>query len=395
MGLMNDPETDAVRTLAHELSGEPGAGTPEENWLRAERELAVTHDYDTSDRDLEQAGVQLSRHPLEAGVVWRLTLPRAERVEIWTTGTEGLAPPGEIATLINGVATGKPLVPAAPLSDDPGARRLREMFLEQRQALLGHEPGVRLGADPENLHKHRVAARHAHAFLRSTRHYVDSDWRHRLSAPLRGLGAATGPVRDLDVLIEHVQGELETLEPRDRAAGASLLTRLEKERERARQALLETLDGDEYRALLARLRLPPRFAQGVESIPLRRIARKEFARLGAHVGRLGERPGEQALHDIRITLKRARYAAELSAPVGKRGRRFFADAKALQDLLGEYQDAVVAEQRLRAATVVDPPTEAAFVAGRLAERQCARRRAVTKRLPAAWKRLRKSGSHLG
>ena len=392
---MNESDTETVRALAHEISREPGARTPEENWLCAERELAVTHDYDTPDRDLEQAGVQLSRHPLEAGVVWRLTLPRGERVEIWTTGTEGLAPPGEIARLINGVAVGKHLVPAAPLSDDPGARRLREMFLEQRQALLGHEPGVRLGADPENLHKHRVAARHAHAFLRSTRHYVDSDWRRRLSVPLGKLGAVTGPVRDLDVLIEHVQSELDGLEPHDRAAGGSLLARLELEREHARRSLLEMLGSDEYRALLARLRLPPRLAPGIESIPLRRIARKEFARLGTHVGRLGEHPGEQALHELRITLKRARYAAELSAPIGKRGRRFFADAKVLQDLLGEYQDAVIAEQRLHATTVIDPATEAAFLAGRLAERQRARRTAVTKRLPAAWKRLRKSGSHLG
>ncbi len=392
---MDESETATVRALAHEIAGEPGAGTPEENWLRAEHELAVTHDYDTPDRDLEGAGVQLSRHPLEAGVVWRLTLPRGERIEIWTTGTEGLAPPDEIGKLISGVAAGKLLVPAAPLSDDPGARRLREMFLEQRQVLLGHEPGVRLGADPENLHKHRVAARHAHAFLRSTRHYVDSDWRRRLSVPLGRLSTVTGPARDLDVVIEHVQAELDGLEPRDRAAGESLLARLEVERERARRSLVEVLGSDEYRALLARLRLPPRLAPGIESIPLRRIARKEFARLGTRVGRLGERPGEQALHELRITLKRARYAAELSAPIGKRGRRFFADAKVLQDLLGEYQDAVVAERRLRSATVVDPATEAAFVAGRLAERQHARRAAVTKRLPAAWKRLRRSGSHLG
>ncbi len=56
---------------------------------------------------------------------------------------------------------------------------------------------------------------------------------------------------------------------------------------------------------------------------------------------------------------------------------------------------MIAEQRLRAATVVDPATELAFLGGRLAERQHARRTAVTKRLPAAWKRLRKSGSHLG
>jgi CHAD domain-containing protein len=296
--------------------------------------------------------------------------------------------------LISGVVAGKQLVPAAPLSDDPGAKRLREMIRQQRLALLGHEPGVRLGAAAGNLRKHRVAARRTQAFLRSTRRYLDPDWRRTLTVPLSELGDVTGPVRDLDVLIEHVQSELDGLDPQDRAAGRSLVTRLELAREPARRRLLEALGGEEYRALLGRLRLPPRLAPGVEAIPLREIAHKEFTRLEKMVARLGEQPDGTALHELRIALKRARYAAELSAPVGKRARRFFAHAKVLQDLLGEYQDAEIAEQLLRATTVVDSPTEAAFIAGRLAERQRTRRANVTAQLPAAWKRLRRSGAGL-
>jgi CHAD domain-containing protein len=107
-------------------------------------------------------------------------------------------------------------------------------------------------------------------------------------------------------------------------------------------------------------------------------------------GRSGRAP-----RDARApALKRARYAAELAAPSGKARRRFLADAKTLQTLLGEHQDAVVAEQRLRDAAVADETTAAAFVAGRLAGRQRARRALVTERLPAAWKRLRRSGAHL-
>ncbi len=386
---------DTVRARAHEIGQELGSGTPEQNWFRAERELTVVHDYDTADRDLEQAGVQISRLPLEVGVVWRLTLPRGERVEIWTSGTEGLALPERIERLTSGVVAGKQLVPSAPLSDDPGARRLREMILEERHQLVRHEPGVRLGTDPENLHQHRVAARRTRAFLRSTRSYVDMDWRRSLSAPLRDLGAATGPVRDLDVLLEHVRAELVALDPEDHAGGELLVTRLEIERESARLQLFRALGTDGYRAFLGRLRLPPRLAPGVETIPLGVIARKEFARLGKNVARLGKRPDETALHGLRIALKRARYAAELSAPAGKRGRRLIADAKRLQDLLGEHQDAVIAEKRLRAAAVVDSATEAAFVAGRLAERQRARRSHATERFPAAWKRLRRSGARLG
>ncbi len=385
----------AVRVRAYEISQGPDADTPEENWLRAEREITVAHDYDTVDRNLELLGMTLSRIPAEAGAEWRLRLPRGELVEAWEPGNNGLVPPLEIAHLIEGVVDGKQLVPTPPLSKDPGAIRLREMLDAQRHALLAHDPGTRLGDDPENLHQHRVAARRSRAFLRAARAYLDPDWRRSLAGPLGELGRATGPVRDLDVLLEHVRDELARLEEPDRPGGDALVARLEGERAAARQRLLDALDDDGYRALLARLRHPPRLAAETDGIPLDRIARKEFRRLLKTLRRLGKHPDDDALHRLRILLKRARYAAELAAPDSRAGIRFLADAKALQGLLGEHQDAVVAEQRLRAATVADSPTEAAFVAGRLAERQRARRARVTERLPAAWKRLRASGTQLG
>jgi CHAD domain-containing protein len=387
-------DDESVRLRAHEISQGPDAGTPEENWRRAEREFAVAHDYDTVDRDLEHLGMTLSRLPSEAGVEWRLTLPRGERVEAWEPGTNGLSPPADVLQLIGSVIAGKALVPGPPLSHEPGAARLREMLEEQRIALLAHDPGVRLGDDPENLHKHRVAARRARAFLRTTRKQLDPEWRRSVSGGLRGLGETTGPVRDLDVLLEHLREELARLDETEEAAKELIVQRLEEERSRARQHLLEALDGRDYRVLLTRLRLPPRLADGVEAVPLEALAQREFRRLAKLVERLGKRPDEQAIHRLRIALKRARYAAELAAPKGGGRKRFLADAGVLQELLGEHQDAVVAEQRLRKATVEDVRTAAAFAAGRIAERQRRRRERVQERLPAVWKRLRKSGTRL-
>jgi CHAD domain-containing protein len=387
-------DDESVRLRAHEISQGPEAGTPEENWRRAEREFTVAHDYDTVERDLERLGMTLSRLPSEAGVEWRLTLPRGEQVEAWEPGTNGLSPPAEVMRLIGGVVAGKPLVPGPPLSREPGAARLHELLEAQRIALLAHDPGVRLGDDPENLHQHRVAARRARASLRTTRKYLDAEWRRPLAAALRGLGEATGPVRDLDVVLEHLRDELERLDETEEAAKTAILERLEDERQRARRGLLETLEGRDYRFLLARLRVPPRLAEGVESVPLERLAQREFRRLAKLVDRLGKRPDERSIHRLRIALKRARYAAELVAPKGGGRKRFLADARILQELLGEHQDAVVTEQRLRKATVEDVRTAAAFAAGRIAERQRARRERVQERLPAAWKRLRKSGSRL-
>ncbi len=63
---------------------------------------------------------------------------------------------------------------------------------------------------------------------------------------------------------------------------------------------------------------------------------------------LGDDPEDDALHASRIAVKRARYAADLAAhELGKPGARFVAVAKQLQDILGDHQDAVVAQERIR------------------------------------------------
>ncbi len=362
--------------------------------LLAERDHGVAHEYDTLDRDLEGLGMTIARLPSEAGVVWRLTLPRGERHEAWEPGTAGLSPPPEIMRLLGGILAGKALVPAAPLSADAGFVRLRELIEAQRRSLLAHDPGVRLDADPENLHQHRVAARRTRAFLRATGGYVDAGWRRGLAEPLRLLGDATGPLRDIDVLLEHVQPELRSLADADQPGAAGLVAALVDARREARERVQEALDDERYHLVLARLQLPPRLRPRVDSVPLDRVARAQFRALARRVDRLGKRPDHAAVHRLRIALKRARYAAELSSPRDAPGRAFVEAAKTLQTLLGEHQDAVVAETLLRTTTVVDGATARAFAAGRIAERQVARRARVMERLPAAWRRLRKRGARL-
>jgi CHAD domain-containing protein len=393
-GEVIEMSNELVALRPDEISPGAEASPIDDNWLRADLEFAVAHDYDTGDRDLEQLGMTLSRLPSEAGVEWRLTLPRGERVEAWEPGNNGLDPPVEIVRLIGGVVGAKELVPGPPPSADPGATRLREVLERQRDALVTHDPGVRLGTDPENLHEHRVAARRARAALHVTRGYLDPSWRRPMRDALGALAEASGPVRDLDVLLETLRGELDELDESDRDAGAVVQQRLESERDTARRRLAETLDSGDYRLVLTRLRRPPRLAEGVETIPLERLARKEFRKLVKAVDRAGKHPDSQTIHRLRLVLKRARYGAELAVPKGRARGRFLGAARVLQDLLGEHHDSVVAEDRLRAVTVDDVHTAAAFAAGRLAERQHARRARIQERLPAAWKRLRKSGAGL-
>ena len=268
------------------------------------------------------------------------------------------------------------------------------MIEAQRQAIVGHDPGTRLGEDPENLHQHRVASRRARAFLHATRAFVDPTWRRSLTVALRELGEVTGPVRDLDVLLDYVREEVGGLPEVDqRGASRSWRGSSTNAAGRGRNCLrcwTEIATGCSWRDFGCHRGLRPESS----AFGLERVARKEFRRLAKTVARLGKHPADAAMHRLRIQLKRARYAAELASPGDAADRRFLDDAKSLQDLLGEYQDSLVAEKHLRLAAVVDDQTAAAFVAGRIAERQLARRLLVRQRLPDAWKRLRRSGARL-
>jgi CHAD domain-containing protein len=116
---------------------------------------------------------------------------------------------------------------------------------------------------------------------------------------------------------------------------------------------------------------------------------RAWRRLEKSVHRLGVHPTDEDLHTVRIRSKRVRYAAEALIPVFRKpARRFATRAAKLQDILGEHQDAVVAEGWLRNATR-GARSGAAFVAGELtaAERRSAENAAAA--WPAAWDRLRR------
>jgi CHAD domain-containing protein len=89
---------------------------------------------------------------------------------------------------------------------------------------------------------------------------------------------------------------------------------------------------------------------------------------------------------VRIHGKRARYAAELAeGAVGKPARRFVSDAKAFQDVIGEHQDAVVAEEWIRDWAASNPGAE--DVVALLIGRERKRRARARRDWPGAWDRL--------
>lgn len=284
---------------------------------------------------------------------------------------------------------------AAPLRRKaPADEHVKAAIRTRVEALLAHDPGTRLGADPEDLHDLRVAVRRLRAILRAARDLLEPAWTEALRAELRWLGGILGPVRDLDVLVEHLRVEAQSLDPPERRAVRRFIALLEEEREGARAAMLDAMESERYFGLLDRLEQAP------AALPLRpdagagleEIAAREFRRLRKAVAALPREPADDELHAVRIRGKRARYAAELAEPVaGKRATRFLRVAKRFQDVVGEHQDAVVAEERVRALASRLRGQRAALAAGRLVERERQRRLEARQAFPKAWKQLEKSG----
>jgi CHAD domain-containing protein len=264
------------------------------------------------------------------------------------------------------------------------ARAFERAVRSHRRDVAEAAPEIRLGEDPEAVHRQRVATRRLRSLLRSAgARSADPDTAERLRRELRWLGRALGEVRDRDVLIANLQGELETLE--EAAAFRGVIKALDGEREQARTKLLAVLDSPRYRRLLAELETPPMLRDG----ELRSSAVREHRRLRKAVAQLGDEPADEDLHKVRIRVKRARYAAEAA---GAR-KRYVARAKTLQDVLGAHQDAVVAEKRIRSlVSRVRGGPRTALAAGRLIERQRAKRIAARQGWRQAWKRLERAAA---
>ncbi len=156
---------------------------------------------------------------------------------------------------------------AVPERDRPRLSPDRELVrasLERNaDELARRDPGTRLGEDPEDLHQFRVATRRLRAVLRVARPLLDREWADGLREELGWLGSSLGPVRDLDVLVEHLTEEAAQLSEEDRAGAEPLLHQLAIEHETARAALLEALSTPRYFALLDALEdaaAAPRYA---------------------------------------------------------------------------------------------------------------------------------------
>ena len=230
-------------------------------------------------------------------------------------------------------------------------------------------PGVLVG-EAAAVHRARVATRR----LREALPVLEGEKRgvKRLRRDLRTLTRALGPVRELDVTLGLVVRMLHDEPTLDKALEAMRVKLMER-RLRRRARLLREMDEVDIAGLLARIRAlaTPGARPATPKTPLDRdqIRRRmvdRAQRVAKAVDRAGALYAPEALHDVRLAVKKLRYAVELGRARRVRGAaRAATGLRRFQDLLGEWRDWQMFSthaSRVQGALAVDDEQLADFTA---------------------------------
>ena len=292
------------------------------------------------------------------------------------TGQHPSALPSKLARGLGGQYPQGDKPAPGPEPEGPAAAVLLFYLDKQVQALKRHDPGVRENA-PDAVHQLRVAARRIRSALATFRKLADPNVTRSLRSELQWLAGTVGEARDNEVMQARLL-DLIGAEPPDLLMGP-VARQIEKHFEAAAHSArakgLAALRSARYFRLLdsldAFLREPPLTdTAGKDALQtVGRLLSKERKRLKKEVRALDtdsvSPATDAALHEVRKSAKRLRYAAEAAVPVfGKRATTLARAAEEIQESLGDHHDSVVTRDRLR-ELAASHRGRAAFTYGRL------------------------------
>lgn len=294
--------------------------------------------------------------------------------------------------------------------------RLRELRKAMRRVgrVLGHGRGVEpageaLSAEGEDpaakaVHRLRVASRKSDVSLRTFRAYCDPKQWRQVRGMVRTVRRLAGTVRDADV---HVQllGPVGVAsgEPRVGVGARSAAERIARERAEAMGKLHEACDDARVRALGARARRLERSVSSRSAFPVDLVARTTLAGLASDAGRFGPEDliDLAKLHELRLAVKRLRYAMETFGVLieGTTRDAAYAALEEAQKRLGDVNDVATLVDRFERYAADDTEGALSDLHERLVRVRDARhaKAAVwwrTSGLPAALRALRGVGGPL-
>jgi CHAD domain-containing protein len=231
----------------------------------------------------------------------------------------------------------------------------------------------------DSVHRTRVACRRMRSTLRTFEQCFDAEQAMAFEDELRWYAGVLGGVRDAEVLRSRLLAAIDEL-PQNLVVGPiaeRVDQQLRSDLERHRADVLDVMGGTRYADLLSeacRWRDDPPFtaAAGRPAETLHEAIDRVERTLGKRLRRAtkGSATDEQ-MHGARKAGKRVRYAAEAAAAAGDdQAEQLAQDITKLQDLLGEFQDSVVAAHLARRlAEVAHEAGEDGFTYGVLVAEQ--------------------------
>ena len=290
-----------------------------------------------------------------------------------------------------------------PTTKSPAGEVVLAHVREQVEQILAHDLPVRLDA-PDSVHKMRVATRRLRSALTTFKPLFDADVVRPLSGELRWLAAELGAARDAEVMRDRVRVAVAAQEGELGSAAATADAELDGVYRAAHDRVLAELDGERYHRLLGSLErlvdTPPVTARAAARAGkvLPELVSRSYTRVSRLVDEAAAHPSgaerEELLHDARKTAKAARYAGESVARVFGSDATAFAQAmEAVQEALGEHQDSVLTQQRLRDLARHTSSTETAFLYGRLHALEEARAEQSHQHFDDAWKAAGRKSLH--
>jgi CHAD domain-containing protein len=275
------------------------------------------------------------------------------------------------------------------------------------RTLLERQPQRGVAPSADDVHQIRIATRRLRVALRLFAAMLPPRSAQRLAKELRWLARGLSDVRDLDVHNKTLRSHIRKTSADDNEALGGYALALQRERVAAREKLHELFASERYTRLIASL---GKLVDGAPSTGALRRWRKFTIRDGAakylrrsrkRVMKLGrkvdDKTGADELHRLRIRAKRLRYALEFFAEAYPELLPVAKATKALQDVLGEHQDARTARRRVLAyartlRADAEPATAEARVAALVDWRHAQTRRARQARhdLQARWQQFREA-----
>jgi CHAD domain-containing protein len=295
-------------------------------------------------------------------------------------------------------------VDAATSADPTSASTLLAEYLHtQRETILDGQIAVETHDDPDSVPAMVIASRRARSALSAHRRTVHAEPEvRRLIEELRWFGISVGAAHELRTQSARLHAAVDVLRPRYvRGPVRARISEYFGERTRlAWIAARDLLASPRFPAMIEDLMAEERLLRGGivagiddvdNAVVLSALLDRVRSRMRAVDSEGEEDARDAAIHALRKAIRRTRYYLDSVRDLSpSRTAQACEGMGAVQDLLGEHQDAVVAKHHLVQITrEAENAGESTFTYGLLLQREIDRTAHCSAELPAAyWRSLR-------